>query len=153
MKNPCWSGDCQSVARLGCPLICYVEKIGISFTFEIFFAWQLRSGYVTAPPDAATFRVQLWLNAAAGWVAFDDVSVRLVDGVTKYYYFNGQRIAMRQDNSLTYLHSDHLGSVVAATDETGAVVNDNQPRYSAYGRERTASVNGLPTEYTFTGQP
>jgi len=31
-------------------------------------------------------------------------------------------------------------------------VGGNQPRYYAYGRERTASLAALPTDYTFTGQ-
>ena len=30
--------------------------------------------------------------------------------VTKYYYAAGQRVAMRQNGALTYLHGDHLGS-------------------------------------------
>jgi len=39
--------------------------------------------------------------------------------VTKYYYFNGQRVAMRQNGQLTYLHGDHLGSTVLTTDSSG----------------------------------
>ncbi len=40
---------------------------------------------------------------------------RAVHEVTKYYAFNGQRIARRQDGVLTYLHTDHLGSTLQPT--------------------------------------
>jgi hypothetical protein len=48
--------------------------------------------------------------------------------VTKYYFFNGQRVAMRKNGVLSYLHADHLGSTLLATDASGGVDN-NQPRY------------------------
>jgi len=71
---------------------------------------------------------------------------------TQYYTFNGQRIAMRKNGVLTYLHADHLGSTQFATSASGTVVGSNQPRYYAYDRERTPSLAALPTDYTFTGQ-
>jgi YD repeat-containing protein len=73
--------------------------------------------------------------------------------VTKYYEFAGQRIALRQGTGTpVYLHADHLGSVQAATDAGGALVNGAQPRYDAYGQERVGGLAQLPTDYTFTGQ-
>ena len=49
--------------------------------------------------------------------------------ITKYYAFNGQRVAMRlPDGNLHYLHTDHLGSTVAATDALGEPLGNNQPR-------------------------
>ncbi|MEZ4870611.1 MAG: hypothetical protein R3C14_55290 [Caldilineaceae bacterium] len=42
----------------------------------------------------------------------------------KYYYFNGQRVAMRQLGVLTYLHSDHLGSTVLETNSSGGLSTD-----------------------------
>jgi RHS repeat-associated protein len=56
------------------------------------------------------------------------------------------------DGSLNYLHTDHLGSTVAATNALGAVVGNNQPRYDAFGNERVGSVYSLPTDFAFTGQ-
>ncbi len=40
---------------------------------------------------------------------------------TKYYSFAGQRVAMRKDGVLTYLHSDHLGSTVLETNPSAAL--------------------------------
>ena len=42
--------------------------------------------------------------------------------ITQAYSFNGQRIAQRKDGVLTYLHADHLGSTLLATDAQGKVV-------------------------------
>ena len=68
-------------------------------------------------------RLNLFHYMASGWITYDDVSVTTAPVVTKYYYFNGQRVAMRQDGVLSYLHSDHLGSTVLATDGNGAIAN------------------------------
>ncbi len=74
--------------------------------------------------------------------------------VTKYYYFNGKRVAMQyiapqQGGVLTYLHTDHLGSTSVASTASGALVA--RQTYYAYGAPRT-SEGTLPTDYTFTGQ-
>ncbi len=42
---------------------------------------------------------------------------------TKYYDFGGQRIAVRQNGTLSYLHGDHLGSTSVATNNTGAATS------------------------------
>ncbi|HNT78272.1 MAG TPA: RHS repeat-associated core domain-containing protein [Anaerolineae bacterium] len=81
--------------------------------------------------------------------------------VTKYYTFGGQRVAMRVCNgsngscgtngvnsTLTYLHSDHLGSASLATNSTGGVVNTM--RYTAYGLARPGGT--MVTDRRFTGQ-
>ena len=71
----------------------------------------------------------------------------LQDGVTtatKYYFLNGQRFAQKVGNgSVTYLHSDHLGSTVLTTGASGS------QRYDAYGNTRSGTV---PTDWKFTGQ-
>jgi hypothetical protein len=41
--------------------------------------------------------------------------------VTKYYYANGQRVAMRQEGVVYYIHSDHLGSTSLTTDQNQQV--------------------------------
>jgi RHS repeat-associated protein len=71
--------------------------------------------------------------------------------VTKYYYFGGQRIAMRQGNTLTYLHADHLGSTAVASDSAGAALTDSRVYYYPFGGTRSGG-SGLPTEYRYTGQ-
>jgi hypothetical protein len=46
-----------------------------------------------------------------------------VSAVTKYYYSAGQRVAMRgPDNTLTWLHADHLSSTSPATNAAQEVV-------------------------------
>ncbi len=73
--------------------------------------------------------------------------------VTRHYSFGGQRIAMREGQGpFTYLHADHLGSTLAATDSNGTVLGGNQPRYYAFGTERRPSIASLPTSFTYTGQ-
>jgi RHS repeat-associated protein len=75
--------------------------------------------------------------------------------VTKYYFFAGQRIAMRVGNTLYYLHGDRVppgrGSTSLATDSTGGVGNPVRDQgYYAYGRYRRGGT--LPTDHKFTGQ-
>jgi RHS repeat-associated protein len=69
--------------------------------------------------------------------------------VTKYYYANGQRIAMRTGSTLYYLLSDHLGSTSITTSSTGA--KEAELRYTAWGEVRFTS-GSTPTAYTFQGQ-
>jgi len=61
----------------------------------------------------------------------------------------GQRIAVRQGITLTYLHADHLGSASLATRVTGTLVS--QRRYLPYGETRWSSGT-LPTDRRYTGQ-
>ncbi len=68
---------------------------------------------------------------------------------TKYYYFDNMLIAKRTGSTLTYLHTDLLGSVLLETNSAGAVVNDQ--RYYAYGR-RFDTGGSISGERDFTGQ-
>jgi hypothetical protein len=62
--------------------------------------------YVGENEQSYTFRVTATDNV--GNADTGDTSVTTLSGVTKYYYFNGQRVAMRgPDNAVTWLHSDH----------------------------------------------
>jgi hypothetical protein len=70
--------------------------------------------------------------------------------ITKYYYFGGKRIAMRVGTTLTYLHSDHLGSASLATIASGAVVANSEQRYTPFGSSRL-NASGLPTNRRFNG--
>jgi len=67
---------------------------------------------------------------------------------TKYYTFNGQRIAMRDETGLTYLHADQLGSTALTTNGSGTTLDDHG--YYAYGKDRRGSE--LHTTQRFTGQ-
>ncbi|MEZ4707375.1 MAG: hypothetical protein R3A44_09230 [Caldilineaceae bacterium] len=66
---------------------------------------------------------------------------------TKYYTFNGMRVAMRKGSTLYYIHTDHLGGAAAETNSGGTVVTTQS--YRAYGKQR----DGAPfTGFRFTGQ-
>ena len=69
--------------------------------------------------------------------------------VTKYYYIGSSRVAMRQGDAVTYLHTDHLGTVSVATSGNGQFIARtlNLP----YGGVRWTDGT-MPTDYSFTGQ-
>jgi hypothetical protein len=69
---------------------------------------QTQAGYAGQPDHAYTFRVRGRdaVGNAGAWVEAE-VSVA---GVTKYYAFGGQRIAMRTPDGVFYLHTDHGSS-------------------------------------------
>jgi RHS repeat-associated protein len=70
--------------------------------------------------------------------------------VTKYYYFNGQRVAMRQpDDEVVWLHGDHLGSTSLTTNESMQVVA--RQLYKPFGEVRWVTGT-LGTDFGFTGQ-
>jgi RHS repeat-associated protein len=69
--------------------------------------------------------------------------------VTQYYFFNGQRIAVRQGDVLYYIAGDHLGTTSVVLDASGNKVAES--RHYPYGVERWSSGT-LPTDYRFTGQ-
>jgi hypothetical protein len=73
----------------------------------------------------------------------------VVPYVKKYYYANGQRVAMQKEGVVYYPHTDHLGSVSLVTDHVSETVA--RQLYHPYGTVRHAEGT-LPTDYTFTGQ-
>ena len=72
--------------------------------------------------------------------------------IKKYYSFAGQTIAMKDANGLQYLLTDHLGSVVAITNDIGTLTS--QQRYLPFGQLRAdvTGLNGPSTDLSFTGQ-
>lgn len=67
--------------------------------------------------------------------------------ITKYYYFNGQRLAQRNGSTLSYLQADQLGGMALSTSSAGNATLGHR----AYGRMRIYS-GSTPTRYQFTGQ-
>jgi RHS repeat-associated protein len=64
-------------------------------------------------------------------------------------YPGTQRVAMRRDGVVYFIHADHLGSSSLTTNQSGAPVA--QTRYLPYGQEGwTAGTQ--PTDFTFTDQ-
>ena len=69
--------------------------------------------------------------------------------VKKYYYAGGARIAMRDNGTLRYFLTDHLGSTTITLDANGNEVSEL--RYSAWGMTRFTSGT-MPTTFQYTGQ-
>ena len=75
----------------------------------------------------------------------------MTDGaVTKYYSIAGMTVAMYSDNSMKYLLTDQLGSVVAVTNASGALLS--QQRYLPFGQVRTDVGTVSETDFGYTGQ-
>ena len=87
-------------------------------------------------------------NGSATW---DRAGVRSssINMATKYYFFGGQRVAMRNKTGLTFMHGDMLGSASLATSLTGGKISEL--RYKPFGEVRLLS-NQTATDRTFTGQ-
>jgi RHS repeat-associated protein len=102
-----------------------------------------------SPATPYTFRLSASDNVSNA--ASTEVEA-LVPYVTKYYYANGQRVAMQKEGVVYYLHSDHLGSTSILSDENGQQVADSRVAYLPYGGLRLGDASTLPTDYTFTGQ-
>jgi len=76
--------------------------------------------------------------------------VNATTGVTtSYYFFGGQRVAMRQGAVVYWLHGDHVGSASLTTSGSGQIVS--QQRYKPYGQTRWISGT-IPTDRRFTDQ-
>gem|GEM_PF-1941960 len=72
-------------------------------------------------------------------------------GVKKQYYsFGGSTVAMRDSstNAVTYLHSDHLGSVSLATTSNGNIAS--QQYFDPWGKVKSGGIG--QTSLNYTGQ-
>jgi hypothetical protein len=94
---------------------------------------QTSAPYRGQPSQSYLFQVRATdnVNNISDWVESGPVEIV---SVTKYYYFGGQRVAMRQGDVVYYLSGDHLGSVSLTTDSAGMVVAER--RYLPYGQVR-----------------
>lgn len=70
-------------------------------------------------------------------------------GWGNYYFFNGQRVAMRNQWGVFWHHGDHLGSASLSTNASGGT--HSQTRYGPFGHERWV-WGAMPTAYKFTDQ-
>jgi RHS repeat-associated protein len=68
----------------------------------------------------------------------------------KYYFFGGQRVAMRKDGVVQYLLGDHLGTTSLVLDGSGNKLTES--RHLPYGGQRWTADGTLPTDYRWTGQ-
>jgi len=92
--------------------------------------------------------------AAEDVIYAGDLYERKVSGttttVTKYYYADGRRIAMRAGSTLYFLATDHLGGTAVVMDSAGSLVN--RVRYYPFGSIRTQEGGTPVTDRLFTGQ-
>lgn len=65
----------------------------------------------------------------------------------KYYFAGSVRIALREDEAITWLLSDHLSSTSVTVDVTGNLLTSL--KYTAFGELRTGTST---TDYQYTGQ-
>lgn len=110
----------------------------------------------TLPINAVARYARLWF-ANTGSTAKAVAEMRVFgaptppQSVSKYYFLGKQRLAMRQNGTLSYLHGDHLGSASLATDAAGVTLS--QQRYLPYGGLRwTQSGSVFPTDWQYTDQ-
>ncbi len=83
---------------------------------------------------------------------FDKDYVRVVNSSgtydTEYIYLEGQLIAqIRNDSSIQYVHTDHLGSSTVITDQSGAVLENTS--YTPYGE---VLEGGSASRYQYEGK-
>ena len=75
-----------------------------------------------------------------------------VDASVRYYYFNGQRVAMKRGGVVYYIAGDHLGTTsVVLKVQNDQVTDVSESRHYPYGGVRWEGGT-LPTDYRFTGQ-
>ena len=77
--------------------------------------------------------------------------------VKKYYSFAGMAVAMTsyeagtpETVTLVYFLTDHLGSIAAVTDDSGALLSEQ--RYEPFGEVRQDVGTVTETDLSFTGQ-
>jgi hypothetical protein len=80
---------------------------------------------------------------------------RVVNGtavvVQKTYMLGSRIVAVRTDGMLSFVLTDHLGSTVAMTDESGNLTS--RLRYTAFSERREANEDGTPgTKYRYTSK-
>jgi RHS repeat-associated protein len=108
----------------------------------------VRTSTLTTPYDASGAPQTATLTSYFFGGAYE---VRSDNTTIKYYSFAGQTI-MNDGSGLKYLLTDHLGSVVAITDDQGDLIS--QHRYLPFGGTRelpNQPASGL-TDYGYTGQ-
>jgi len=104
---------------------------------------------VTFVYDGDGRQVKSTVNGVTNTVYIGNYYEKEGNTVRTYYYHAGKRVAMREDGTLYWLLTDHLGSTTMVLTATGAVTAER--RYYAYGDERDISGT-LHTQYGFTGQ-
>ena len=88
----------------------------------------------------------LALRTDAATVSFDDIEAARFK---KYYDAGGQRVAMREAETVSFLLGDHLNSTAVTANSSGGEAG--KLLYKPWGETRYSSGT-TPTSYRFTGQ-
>jgi len=70
--------------------------------------------------------------------------------VRQYYAIGGVSVGMTTDGVMSYFLTDHLGSIVAVTDNAGTLISET--RYMPFGEVRTDVGTISETNYGYTNQ-
>jgi RHS repeat-associated protein len=70
--------------------------------------------------------------------------------ITTTYTLAGQKVAVREGGALSYLVTDHLGSVIALLDGDGDLIAGSEQRYYPFGAPRMEA--STEADWSFTGQ-
>ncbi|HSH04337.1 MAG TPA: RHS repeat-associated core domain-containing protein [Anaerolineae bacterium] len=125
-------------------------------------SWAQFTNSIVSPANTAFARIFIVADQINGWHAFDDfaltstpLSENVVTRVT--YALNGKSVAQRETttsngqttNRVDYLLTDHLGTVVAMSND-GDIVTGTTARYFPFGQFRTEPTADL-TNHGYTG--
>jgi RHS repeat-associated protein len=128
-----------------------VSVITDTGSLQVWFAGTTQTSATFTPTFGHRYT---FVVSATDWVSNTGQSSAATEAVqvTKYYYIGSSRVALRRGtlsgSEVTYLHTDHLGTVSIATNANAQVLARtlNLP----YGGVRWSS-GSMPTDYAFTG--
>jgi RHS repeat-associated protein len=127
------SGDCESLEN-------YATKWEFMYDGDGVRTTTMTTMYEDGVPTSTSWTAYYFGGA---------YEIRSDNTTIKYYNFGGQTI-MNDGDGLKYLLTDHLGSVVAVTDDEGNLVS--QQRYLPFGGVRSDINDITQTDYGYTGQ-
>ncbi len=88
-----------------------------------------------------------------GVVGFQELELWDVGSVTKTYSTGGQRVALRRDGAVYFVHTDHLGSTSLLTTEQSQEVPGTRLKYYAYGAPRPGTADATHNAFRAATRP
>ncbi len=113
-------------------------------------SWAQKGGIVTAPDQATTAKVAVYFYMGSGWINYDDITLTKQPKETLYYQFNGDTIALRQNDELHWMITDHLSSTATTYKADGTQLTHQH--YYPWGNLRGSTTPVVPTDIGYTGQ-
>jgi RHS repeat-associated protein len=136
--------------RLADTRLAKVERAGWAPALYSDVAPVVRSGQTaTAQPDGAISAADAWVAQASGSGVFTLAGNVAPSNVRSLLVASARALLLGTTDTVTFLHSDHLGTTVATTDSTGAV-QEQIHRYPFGSARRTGP--GAQEDRAFTGK-